>query len=745
MMRRFVLVLAVIAATGVAAFAQQPQDYAVRVFKRVGGDSLVMHIFTPAKTSLARPAVLLFHGGAFVWGGPETTDGSAREYARLGLVAFSVEYRLVNRGTITPIEQLDDAFDAIRWVRSHAAEFGVDPGRIVAHGVSAGGYLATMATGSSDAAVRPNAVVLWSPGVGWGDPYFRGLFGGRPGGNDLVPMKHLRAPMPPTILISGALDSVTFDSDARSYCTGVRNAKGRCDLHSYPNLGHLLSRRLDARSQQRGQFDWDPVATKDAQAKVTAFLRSLGFLQGAQRQDTTVRSYDGRTMPAQIIRISVPERRLRPGRTITVAALRIPTTAERPGRPIVFLMGGPGIPGSAMALVPPYFTLFQRLRELADVVIVDQRSLGRSEPAIDCPVDKAPPTDLFLRRERIVQTIRDRVASCVSEFQSRGIDPTAYNTIESADDIDDLRKVLGAEQIDLLAFSYGSRLALMYVQRHEGRVGRIVLQGVNGPGLVVKRPGPVARKLDRMAAVLKQDSSWRGSTDLRAAARAARERLARNPAAVTITGRRDGRQLDLVIGRDGFDALVALNLDDVRLPALLVSVAAGDDRVLTRFAEAVWNGLAGGTVGLMARAVNCAADRPESRWDIVRSESATAPFGSPIDNEFLTDEFCRTVGYTVRTVEFVRPLESSAPVLLLTGSLDATNPIENAAEVSRGFANAVSLEVENAPHEALPVSAVQDVVLDWFRGADVRGRRLAASPPSFASVEAAAAAPQRGR
>jgi pimeloyl-ACP methyl ester carboxylesterase len=464
------------------------------------------------------------------------------------------------------------------------------------------------------------------------------------------------------------------------------------------------------------------------------------------QEEMKLRSYDGRTMPAQVIRVTVPEKRSRPGRTITVAALRIPTTAEQPGRPIVFLMGGPGIPGTAMAPIPPYFTLFQRLRELADVVVIDQRGLGRSEPVIDCPVNKAPPTDLLLRRDRITETIRDRVASCASELRSRGIDPTAYNTIESADDIEDLRKALGVEQIDLLAFSYGSRLALMYVQRHGGHVGRIVLQGVNGPGLVLKRPGPVARKLDRMAAVLGQDPSWRGSTDLHAAARAARERLARNPATVTITDRRDGRQLDLVVGRDGLDALVALNLDDARLPALLVSVAAKDDRVLARFAEGAWNGLAGGTVGLMARAVNCAADRPKSRWKAVRSESAAAPFGSPIDNEFLTDEFCRTVGSTVPAAEFAGPVVSSVPVLLLTGTLDATNPVENASSVSRDLAHAVSLEVENAAHEALPVPAVQDVVVDWFRGADVRGRRIAASPPKFASVEeAAAAAPQRER
>jgi hypothetical protein len=85
-------------------------------------------------------------------------------------------------------------------------------------------------------------------------------------------------------------------------------------------------------------------------------------------------------------------------------------------------------------------------------------------------------------------------------------------------------------------------------------------------------------------------------------------------------------------------------------------------------------------------------------------------------------------------------------MLLLTGSLDATNPLENAVEVARGFSNAVSLEVADAMHEALPVPAVQSVIVDWFRGTDVRGRRIVASPPRFLSVEEAAAPPtQRGR
>jgi hypothetical protein len=148
----------------------------------------------------------------------------------------------------------------------------------------------------------------------------------------------------------------------------------------------------------------------------------------------------------------------------------------------------------------------------------------------------------------------------------------------------------------------------------------------------------------------------------------------------------------------------------------------------------------------MGRAVNCAADRPESRWQTVRSESATGPFGIPLDDDVLTDEFCRAVGYSAPPIEFSGPVTSAVPALLLTGSLDATNPIENATAVAGGFSNAVSLEVANAVHEMLTVPVVQDVVVDWFRAVDVRGRQIAAPPPRFASVEEAAApAPQRGQ
>ena len=449
------------------------------------------------------------------------------------------------------------------------------------------------------------------------------------------------------------------------------------------------------------------------------------------REATVVQSYDGRSMPAEWLSLQVPARRPNGSGTITLSALRLATTAERPGNPIVFLMGGPGIPGSAMAPIPPYFTLFSRLRELGDVILVDQRGTGRSVPVLDCPFGGQLPDDFLVDRSSMVETMQRQVTACAERWRARGTEPTDYTTLASVADLEDLRLALALPKLDILAFSYGSRLALSYMQQHEPRVGRVVLQAVNGPGLVQRRPAPIDRKLRDLGTLLQRDSAWKDPTDLIGAARAARNRLAGAPTTVEIVERANGQPRKVRIGADGLAALVALNLDDVRLPALLVSVAAGDDRVLTRFVDAAWNGLGGGSVGLMTRAVNCAADRPASRRALIADESRTAVFGNPIDNEFLTDDFCRRLGFREPLPEFARPLDSAVPALLLTGSLDATNPVDNAREVARGLRNATLVDIIHAVHEALPSELVQTAVIQFLRDQSVSERTIVLPPPRF--------------
>ena len=81
-----------------------------------------------------------------------------------------------------------------------------------------------------------------------------------------------------------------------------------------------------------------------------------------------------------------------------------------------------------------------------------------------------------------------RAERCATELRGKGIDLSAYNTEASADDLDDLRRALGAEKISLFGFSYGTHLALAAVRRHPERIDRVILAGTEGPDHSQKLP-----------------------------------------------------------------------------------------------------------------------------------------------------------------------------------------------------------------------------------------------------------------
>jgi len=281
MMVRRLCLLSLLVSGGLPCEGQQAEQAAtIQTYKTLGTAALTIHIFFPREMGKDRTAVVLFHGGGFVSGSPAWTYGAARAYAARGAVAFAVEYRLCDREHVTPVEQAEDAFDAIRWVRQHAEQYGIGQKRLVLHGVSAGGTLAALAAERDDPSLAPNALVLWSPGLATGvDPWFIGLMQKRAPAAEFSPDQHVRAGMPPTIIVSGVEDAVTPDADARRFCSGISKVGGRCEIHSYPRLGHLLTRKLDPRAQLRGDFDWDPEATQDADGRVWGFLTSLGLLE----------------------------------------------------------------------------------------------------------------------------------------------------------------------------------------------------------------------------------------------------------------------------------------------------------------------------------------------------------------------------------------------------------------------------------------------------------------------------------
>ena len=145
------------------------------VWKKVPGRELRLFIEKPAgwKATDRRTAVAFFFGGGWVGGTAEQFRFQSEALARHGAVGFRVEYRTVGKdGSAPPVECCADAKSAIRWIRSHAPEYGIDPARIVGAGGSAGGHLAAftaLVEGLDDPAddrsisCKPDALILFNP------------------------------------------------------------------------------------------------------------------------------------------------------------------------------------------------------------------------------------------------------------------------------------------------------------------------------------------------------------------------------------------------------------------------------------------------------------------------------------------------------------------------------------------------------------------------------------------------------
>jgi len=249
------------------------------VYKRAGEQDLRLWVRMPAnaKPSERHPAVVFFHGGGWVGGPLFQFDPQASHLASRGMVAVQVEYRLVPAGDKggPPLVCIQDAKSAMRWVRFHAAELGIDPNRIAAAGGSAGGHLAAFASmveGCDDPrddlkiSPRGNAQLLFNPVFDNGP----GSYGHKRMGEnwrDYSPAEHISADDPPAIVLLGTKDDLIPVSTVEKFAAGMTQAGVRCETHYYEGRAH-------------GFFNKSPDQ-EDTLARCDAFLVSLGWLPRA--------------------------------------------------------------------------------------------------------------------------------------------------------------------------------------------------------------------------------------------------------------------------------------------------------------------------------------------------------------------------------------------------------------------------------------------------------------------------------
>ena len=459
---------------------------------------------------------------------------------------------------------------------------------------------------------------------------------------------------------------------------------------------------------------------------------------GLTFEDRTLSLLDGQTREVELGKLYVPESRDRDStHLIHLAFLRYKSTSPKPGPPIVFLAGGPGLPGSLMARAPAYDRLFDKLRALGDVIVPDPRGTGLSEPNLACaPVTPSP--DFFESEEAMRRALLAQLTPCAAKLRQEGVAIEAFETWESAADLEDIRRALGAERLRLVAESYGTELALATIRRFGPKVERAALAGVRGPSQALKLPGVLDLQLRRISGLVAKDPDYATAPTVELLARALIDKLDKTPISLTSSASGGGQQTLKVRGA-GLAAVLQGDLTDTRavlaVPAMLNAMADGDFRFFLGRLQVLYNTMVSGTSALSI-ASNCASGANLDRRAEVDREAADSPFGN-IRNLYQDPSFCKAVGATDLGSKYRVRLYSPVPALFLSGSLDATTPSFEAEEVAWGFPNGVHLVVENAFHDLLSRDEVQAVVVDFLGGADVKGRRVAAPPPHFLSLDEA--------
>ena len=410
------------------------------------------------------------------------------------------------------------------------------------------------------------------------------------------------------------------------------------------------------------------------------------------------------SVAAELGRLEVSERHGNPGsRSIELAFVRFPSTAQNPGPPIVYLAGGPGGSGIGAAR-GTRFSLFMAMRQLGDVIALDQRGTGMSKPNLMCTQRYDLPLDRPLSGELMVHHMEDSVRACAAYWRSQGVDLAAYNTNESADDLERLRVALGAPRLRLWGISYGTHLALAMIRRHQESIERAILAGVEGPDQTLKLPSNTERLLERVASLAARDSVVRAAVpDLVGALRTALARLERTPVIVRIpdsgTPAADD-SVEIVLGR--YDVAVQMaNLlgsaeTQAYFPGFVRAAAQHDYSLLARLAVAFGDRRGGSVGSAMSAAMDCASGGTLARRRQIERESRTTTLGDATNP--VPSSLCEAWAISELNDDFRSPVHSPTPVLFISGTLDLNTPPSNADEVMKGFANGHHLVIEGVAH-----------------------------------------------
>jgi len=378
-------------------------------------------------------------------------------------------------------------------------------------------------------------------------------------------------------------------------------------------------------------------------------------------------------------------------------------------RPLVVLGGGPG-----EAMVEPFLAepAFRELLDIGpDLIVMDQRGVGASEPALECPQVFDDPEPGLTPLQEADAFIED-LLGCRERLADDGIDLGAFNHLDNAADVDVVRRALGHDEIDVRGTSYGSQVAQLAAQMQPETIGAVVLSSPVDPtrNWVELAPAGIHRALREVAAACEQDAGCAeafGDVDELIDATAAR--LDDEPAEVEVDlPDIEATTLTYTPARflGGLSLLFYVPDGAAAVPAFAAAAADGDLSPIAELTVTLEQQIAGALSVGMQYSMLCAGE-----GGLVTEQGLRAGTDDgPIEEYWIPEniiagdrlaELCDEWDVlTVYDPDAVT-IDHDVPTLIITGEFDHVTPPELGESLARQLDDHVLIEVPAAGHGPL--------------------------------------------
>lgn len=421
------------------------------------------------------------------------------------------------------------------------------------------------------------------------------------------------------------------------------------------------------------------------------------------------------------------------GRQISLNIAVVPAVSRSPQPdPLFLLSGGPG--QSALETYVQLAGAFDRIHQKRDIVLVDQRGTGGSNP-LDCPnlqdqnLDDLPP-------EADLSPYLDK---CLEALDA---DPALYTTSLAVADLDQARAALGYDRVNLYGVSYGTRVAQVYLRQYPQQVRAVILDGVvpQDEALGLQVAADAQRALDLLFERCAADESCRQAFHDPAGDFAALlADLGSDPVTVSLAHPVSGEQTEVTFDAEELASAVRILSytpeTGALLPLLLHTARAeGDYRRLAAQYLIISGDLSGSISEGLNYSVLCTEDVPFYTPEQAR-QSAAGSYLVSLDTQALFD-ICTTWPHGAAPQSFKEPVQSDAPVLILSGEADPVTPPENGEHVAAGLPNSLHVVAPGQGHMVIyrgciPVLAARFIDAGSVQGLDAACVQAIQPPPFF--------------